>query len=344
MIKNQIFAEFNQQSKDDWLAKAQADLKGKPVESLSSNWYGLNIEPYYTREDFTPIDSAVPLTTKNEGWINYVTITVESDKQANNLAKEALMLGATGVVFNIINSTNYSELLAGIELEHCAIAFAGDTDTEKLYDFIDSLPGKHNLSGFIDNQIATDKMISANFFPTIIGSENQDEIQELQGILKNMYHLLHNVDDTKAEITISNIAYRVQMSTNYFFSIAKIRALRLLLNKFYRAYKIELAPGYFHILACSHAWHNKDFEPHENMLKATSSAMAAIIGGCNALNITPGDDDEQEIMVARNISSLLEFEAYLSKVADPAAGSYFLEQLTNDIVNTVWKDVKASLV
>jgi len=137
---------------------------------------------------------------------------------------------------------------------------------------------------------------------------------------------------------IQNIAYKLSMCSNYFFGIAKIRALRILLNRFYRGYKLDFPPAIFHIIAQSTPWANDDYKPHENMFKATSSAMAAIIGGCNSLIIDPGSEDEQEALVTRNISSILEFESYLGKVADPAAGSFFLENLTNDIVDKVWQD------
>ncbi|RLD25054.1 MAG: methylmalonyl-CoA mutase [Bacteroidetes bacterium] len=138
------------------------------------------------------------------------------------------------------------------------------------------------------------------------------------------------------------MAYQVQMSTNYFFGIAKIRALRILLSKIFSAFSLDHSIEDFHIIAASTPWIESEYDPHENMLKATTSAMAAIMGGCNSLIVSPGYDDKEEDLVARNISSILEFESYLDKVADPAAGSYFIENLTNDIINKVWADFVAT--
>jgi methylmalonyl-CoA mutase len=61
--------------------------------------------------------------------------------------------------------------------------------------------------------------------------------------------------------------------------------------------------------------------------------MSAIIGGCNALSICAFDETYQESdefsrRISRNISNILKEEAYLDKVIDPSAGSYFIENLT----------------
>ena len=78
MSQNKLFGEFKAYSKGDWLTKATADLKGKQLDSLSSNWYGLNIEPYYTQEDLNAIGTISPILTGNNGWVNYVRIEVKS--------------------------------------------------------------------------------------------------------------------------------------------------------------------------------------------------------------------------------------------------------------------------
>ena len=196
------------------------------------------------------------------------------------------------------------------------------------------------ISGFIDQQVVEATSNSDKFYPTIIRGESTNEIIELTELLSMCYGLMDKVDNENAEKVINNMAYEVAISANYFFGIAKIRALRILLSRFYRAYQLTFSLETFHIIARSKAWVNSDYEPHENMLKATTSAMSAISGGCDALIIAPGYDDEQEELVARNISSVLEFESYLGKVADPAAGSYFIEHLTNEIVDAVWAAFK----
>ena len=83
--------------------------------------------------------------------------------------------------------------------------------------------------------------------------------------------------------------------------------------------------------------------PNTNMIRATTEAMAAVIGGCDSLTIhgfeevfSPKKNDEFSERIARNISVLMQEEAHLDKTFDASAGSYFIENLTNDLANSAW--------
>ncbi len=72
------------------------------------------------------------------------------------------------------------------------------------------------------------------------------------------------------------------------------------------------------------------------MLRATTEAMSAAIGGCEVINVSPYDSifktsDSFSLRIARNIQLLMKHESYIDKVVDPAAGSYYLESLTDSI-------------
>jgi methylmalonyl-CoA mutase N-terminal domain/subunit len=79
------------------------------------------------------------------------------------------------------------------------------------------------------------------------------------------------------------------------------------------------------------------YDPQVNLLRATTEAMAAIIGGCDALIVGPftearGAADELAERLALNTQLLLRDEAYFDRVADPAAGSFYIEALTDSLV------------
>ncbi len=70
--------------------------------------------------------------------------------------------------------------------------------------------------------------------------------------------------------------------------------------------------------------------------------MSAILGGTDSLTVEPFDavfrhPDEFSERIARNQQLILKEEAYFDKVADPAAGSYYIENLTNLISENAWK-------
>ncbi len=339
MPDTELFAEFNPLTKEDWRANASKALKDKPLTALNSAWYGLTVAPYYTVEDLAGLDLPSPVTTRPANLINYVTIKVADAATANKQALQAMNLGATGIVFNLTDKTAFDNLLKDIGLQHCAIGFSGEIEAKDYLGWL-AQANQNSYQGFVNGAQCWQQQTATGFYPTVIGSPDENELAELSGILSRIYQLLLPVAEADAGACLNNMAYRVQMGTNYFFGIAKIRALRLVLHRLYAAYKINRPTGSFHIIAASPPWQNQAYEPHENMLKATTAAMAAIIGGADALIISPGYDDAQEELVARNISTLLSFESYLGKTADPAAGAYFLENLTHAIVTRVWADFK----
>ncbi|HWA32821.1 MAG TPA: methylmalonyl-CoA mutase family protein, partial [Cyclobacteriaceae bacterium] len=105
---------------------------------------------------------------------------------------------------------------------------------------------------------------------------------------------------------------------------------------------LSIASNLF-IHAASLPWKATQFEPHENMIKGTSAAMASILGGCDALTIDAEDNTQpMQLRVARNVSNILREDSFFSKVADPVAGSYYIEDLTRQISEGAWKSVQQS--
>jgi methylmalonyl-CoA mutase len=134
----------------------------------------------------------------------------------------------------------------------------------------------------------------------------------------------------------------VSIGTDFFVELAKLRALRLTWKKIVSDSSSAEVPIFIH--ARSEPWLNPSYSPHGNMLKGTTAAMAAILGGCDVLSVEPEQDDQGMMSrAARNVSNLLREESYFSKVADPVAGSYFLEELTREIADEAWKKIKQQL-
>src|SRR5690606_31591717 len=124
------------------------------------------------------------------------------------------------------------------------------------------------------------------------------------------------------------------VGSNYFMEIAKLKTFRVIGTQLALLYKVDLAPRDLHLFAESSYWSKCKTEPYNNLLRNTTEAMSAIIGGCNALIIEPHDKYSQSPQgfskrMARNISSILKEECYFDKVIDPAAGSYYIENLVD---------------
>lgn len=163
-----------------------------------------------------------------------------------------------------------------------------------------------------------------------------------------------------AGVPVSFIAKRLKfnfgISSNYFMEIAKFRAARLLWANIVASYN----PGC--LRDCENKGENGEcrcaakmaihaetssynltlFDAHVNLLRTQTEAMSAAIAGVDSMTVTPFDEtyktpDEFSERLARNQQLLLKEESHLDKVVDPAAGSYYIENLTVSIAKQAWE-------
>jgi methylmalonyl-CoA mutase len=86
-------------------------------------------------------------------------------------------------------------------------------------------------------------------------------------------------------------------------------------------------------------------DSYTNMLRSTTEAMSASIGGCNSIVVLPFDhvfksSTDFSRRMARNQQLILKEESYLNKVADMAAGSYYIENTTTTLCEKAWQQFK----
>jgi methylmalonyl-CoA mutase len=142
------------------------------------------------------------------------------------------------------------------------------------------------------------------------------------------------------ERVMPHIRISLAVGSDYFMEIAKIRAARWLWSKIATAYGVEAAP--VHIHANTSKWNKTTYDAHTNMLRVTSEAFSAVVGGVDSLHIGPFDEisghtDDFSRRIARNIHTILREECGLDHVIDPAGGSTYIEWLTDQIASKSWK-------
>jgi methylmalonyl-CoA mutase len=137
--------------------------------------------------------------------------------------------------------------------------------------------------------------------------------------------------------------FQFSAGPSYFMEIAKLRAARLLWSKIVEAWPAEAAQNEtMFIHTNTSAWNQTVYDPYVNMLRGTTEAMSAVIGGADSLTVRAYDaafrlTDNFSNRVARNTQVVLKEEAYLDKVIDPAAGSYYIEKLTATLSEGAWE-------
>ena len=146
-----------------------------------------------------------------------------------------------------------------------------------------------------------------------------------------------------ATLAAKNIKFNMGISENYFMEIAKFRAARMLWAQIVKQYepKCDCACKMC-VNAVTSTYNMTLFDAHVNLLRSQTESMSAAIGGVHSIVVTPFDaayetpNDFSE-RIARNQQLLLKEECHFGTVADPSAGSYYVEQLTTAIAEQAWK-------
>lgn len=377
---------FPPTTKEQWSKQVQKDLKDEHVyESL--RWHtestnasdGFTLEPYYTAEDLQSVpvaefQAAQKLTPE---WLNTPEIPFSDEKSTNDQIRDNLSRGAEAILTAVSPEVTISRLLMGVKLSDTPVYFRLD---EGVAQFVTSLrqTAPYQLKGgvltdpiatylrtatpirdqaFADIAEATRLTTDSPSFQTVCASSHvfhnagataTQEIAFLLASLADQYDQLTElglpIDQLMAKTILS-----VSVGTSYFLEIAKLRALRVLLRRFWSAY--TPGPSLQAITPTVHAqtstFYDAAVTPYTNLLRATTEAMAAVIGGCNVLTVHPYNTvlqaseetgaTEFAARIARNVSILLKEEAHLDKVADPSAGSYYIENATHQLVNAAWQ-------
>lgn len=152
---------------------------------------------------------------------------------------------------------------------------------------------------------------------------------------------------TEMDFTIDQISEQMvfcfSIGSNYFMEIAKLRAARLLWSQIVDQYEPKNESSkLMQIEVQNSSWNKTQFDPFVNLLRGTVETMAGALGGAGSITARPLDaeyktPDEFSLRMSRNTQLILKNESYLERVADPSAGSYYIENLTNSIATESWR-------
>lgn len=140
---------------------------------------------------------------------------------------------------------------------------------------------------------------------------------------------------------VRQILFRISLGTHHFLAIAKLRAARQLWGRVVEACggSREVAAMRIHARLSDRVLTQRD--PYVNILRNTVGVFAASIGGAEVISSVPLDHlnglpNEFTRRVARNTLLILQEEAHLHRVVDPAGGSWFLDKITEDLATEAW--------
>jgi methylmalonyl-CoA mutase len=364
-----LFNDFNPISTKQWKQKIQFELNGADYNDtlVWNSPEDIKVKPFYDASD---LPKSFPLATKASEFKICQNIFVFDIEKSIERALDTLNRGAESLRFTIENeAVAIDTLLEKLPLEKITVYFHLRFISIDFVKKIDTIAKQRNATIFCNldpiGQLAKDgnwfSTSEKNNFETlsILSKETSNvSLISIDGTLyqnagANMvqqiaYTLAHaNEYFNRIELINKPIVFEISVGTNYFFEIAKLRALRLLFNVIAKEYNHNFD---CHLLVSPTKRNKTLYDYNVNMLRTTTECMSAILGGANAIANLPYDalyhkDNEFGDRIARNQLLILKNESYFDKVNNPADGSYYIENLTHQLAEKgllLFKDIEAN--
>ena len=147
-----------------------------------------------------------------------------------------------------------------------------------------------------------------------------------------------NVDDFAGRLS-----FFFAIGMNFFMEVAKLRAARMLWHRIMTEFGPKKDSSLMLRTHCQTSGVSlQEQDPYNNVVRTAYEAMAAALGGTQSLHTNALDEaialpTEFSARIARNTQLILQEETGITHVADPLAGSYYVEKLTAELADAAWK-------
>ena len=356
MGKIDFTADFPPVSAKQWKQQIQYELEGADYNEtlVWESPEGIKVKPFYSTEDLEgketrSVHSAV-------AWKIGQAIHVADCGKANETGRKALESGVEALQF-FLPSENIrpEELVRGIDLARTPLHFNFDfLPASFIESFLELLQDKPSgvyfhldifgrlaqTGNWFGNQAEDIAIVRSLLKKTrdrpgihITGADGSrylnagaNGVQQLAYTLAHAHEYLHTFG---GDLQLPPV-FTMAVGADYFFEIAKLRALRLLWESLAIEYGL---PFNCHIVAVPALRNKTVYDYNNNMLRATSECMSAILGTADTIVNLPYDTLFKEPnsfseRMARNQLLIMKHESRLDEVANPADGAYYIESLT----------------
>ena len=299
-----LFEEFSPKTLKEWNQKIVSDLKEKNYESLI--WKSpehIKVAPVFNQESITKLKGDI--THNHSDW----EIEQSLNKPTNKEILACLNGGASALLLKDVPSQDLEAILENVLIQYIHTSIQSksiESSIDVLLTLIEKRAlDKNSIKGSIQYDSLMESLkkgtFESNFWEqfksvqektnslsafksiSIQGVEYHNAgasaTQELAFTLAQLSEYLVNNE----HLQTPKVQISLGVSTNYFFEIAKFRAIRILWSQILKAYKKEECP--LNLRAETGLRTNTIFDPYVNMLRSTSQCMSAAIGGANTINV-----------------------------------------------------------
>lgn len=361
---NRLFEEFDAVSSKQWKQQIQYELKGADFNEtlVWESPEGIKVKPFYHADeklDFLPASASEPFSICQEIFVFDVEKSIRRANDSVNRGAESLRFVVSDEKIDV------AQLIAGLPSEKLTLYFDLKFFSIDFVTKLDkSLQGRHfdvfanidpvghlvadgNWFGKTDDY-ETLKKLSAQVKNTSIFSVDARIYQNAgANIVQQLaYSLLHATEYFNRMPIDKTMLVQVSVGPNYFFEIAKLRALRILFGLVSTEFGIT---SDIHILATPSKRNKTLYDYNVNMLRTTTECMSAVLGGADAVCNLPYDalyhkSNEFGERISRNQLLILKHESYFDKVANASDGAYYIENLTAQLASQallLFKEIEA---
>lgn len=364
-MKTELFNEFSPVTSKQWKQRIQFDLNGADYNDTlvwNSN-EDIAVRPFYHAEDLANLPETI--TSSPSHWHICETIYVADVNKSNLKALKTIKKGADSIKFIIPNpSVSIEDLLKHIDTTsipvHLELQFLSEDvvipTKAGIYlhtDIIGNLAKSGNWFSTLnidfdqfENIVKSTNTFSIN--ASLYQNAGANMVQQLAYALAHANEYLNRLDTAEDSLKQNTTCiFNISIGSNYFFEIAKLRALRLLWTTLTTEYNFNTN---CHIYATPTKRNKTLYDYNTNMLRTTTECMSAILGGSDTICNLPYDAIYHKVnefgsRMARNQLLILKHESYFDKVNNPADGAYYIETITNQLAEKaleLFKNIEAN--
>ncbi|MBT8263040.1 MAG: methylmalonyl-CoA mutase subunit beta [Bacteroidia bacterium] len=358
---SKLFEEFEGVSAKAWKQKIHLDLKGADYNDtlIWQSPEGIHVKPFYHPDDFEGRFDDIPGHPKK--WEVVQDVFIDDENTANSLAKDALNRGAEAIFFTADKVFDRKKVFKGIDFSKGTIYFDLRFLNKEFHnelmtfltekkacvfyniDLIGNLARTGNwYTNLKEDHIVLDQLVEK--FPSeallsvdaaLYQNAGANIVQQLAYAIAHANEYLNHFQDKKDLL----INFKTAAGNNYFFEIAKLRALRKLYSVLGHEYEMNPVCN---ILSTPSRRNKTIYDYNVNMLRSTTECMSAILGGANAISNLSYDTIYQKSnefgeRISRNQLLILKSESYFDAVSNPADGTYYIESLTAQLAESALK-------
>lgn len=344
-IHNMMQQRFELPDWNEWEEAAERSLKGKTVDSLKTmTAEGITLNPLYT----ATVDPNKNIRPSQRKWISAQPTAGSTGSEWIASMSESLEKGNEAIYIDGRTSIEWNDAslhaLARLMKNH-PIAFMHIESQDRLLEVFEMISSEERekvtgllLTAEFDLPSGYEKIRSLGIDLEPLHMNGADSVTELAIALSEATDLATQA--TSFDQFRKNVFFRFPADTHFFMEIAKFRAFRTLWQLFSSAYgENELTP--VPLIGVTSLRSFSKIDPYVNLLRAGNSAFSAVLGGADWLTVYPYNEltgnTAQSLRYARNVQLIIREETHADKVIDPGGGSYFIEQLTEELVQKAWE-------